>query len=123
MVSHMAVRHHVAALILDHLDRRHENQATLGVRVAQLEGRDSVYTQPTVSGWLDNIDRQPPTRIFLIEQALGCKPGAISRHLGYLPVEAKAVRSVQDALAADARLDEVARRILLAAYEQAIGDS
>ncbi len=118
----MAERHPVAVLILDALERRHENQATLGVRVAELEGRPSVYAQPSVSGWLDSIDKQPPSRIFLIEQALGCKPGAISRHLGYLPVEAKAVRTVPDALAADARLDDISRRILLGAYEQAIGD-
>lgn len=119
----MAERHPVAVLILDLLSRRHENQATLGVRVAELEGRGGVYTQPTVSGWLDNIDRQAPGRIFLIEQALGQKPGSISRRLGYLPLEARAVKSVADALAADAGLSDLARGMLLAAYEQAIRDS
>lgn len=120
MVTAMGQRHPVAAQIIDLLDQHNQSQATLGVRVAELEERGSVYTQPTVSGWLDKIDVQPPQRVFLIEQALGLKPGTLSRQLGFLPVDARSVRSVPEALAADVRLDEISRRILLGAYEQAI---
>lgn len=118
----MVERHPAATLILDLLDRSHQNQATLGAKVAELEGRGSVYAQPSVSGWLEKIENQPPARIFLIEQALGQKPGAISRLLGFLPVNARPARSVPEAVAADTRLDDTSRRIILGAYQQAVGD-
>lgn len=110
----------VAHIIQAALEDAGRTQAWLGVRVAELEGRDEYYRQPAVSGWLKNIAGQPPARIFLIEKALGMAAGSLSRLLGYLPTDAVAARSVPEAVEADARLGEYGRQFLLDAYRTLI---
>jgi hypothetical protein len=66
--------------------------------------------------WLrgENAPRDP-LAVFAIEQHLGCPPGDLSRHLGFVPVGAV---SVTAAIEADEALTPEARRILLATYRE-----
>lgn len=94
-------------------------QAWLGQEVARIEGRSEPYSQGRVSQWLAEIERQPPARVFAIEEALEMPAGALSRLLGYLPASAVPAMSVPAAIEADRRLDGMGRSVLLAAYRAA----
>jgi transcriptional regulator with XRE-family HTH domain len=81
--------------------------------------------QPTVSGWINAISPPDSSEIvFAIEKALKLRPGALSRHLGFLPVEAvKTSTSVRAAVMDDPALSADEKSMLLAAYEAAAGGS
>lgn len=92
-------------------------QADLAERLTSDLGQK--VTQANVSQWV-NGDHEPPRRmVFAIERCLDLKPGALSRVLGYLPVNARAVTTVEDALAADPRLSPEAQSLLRATYREA----
>lgn len=103
------------------LDDLRRSQRWLGEQVAQVEGRGQPYAQATVAGWLGENPPEPPV-VFAIEQALDCKPGMLSRLLGYLPVEAKPARSVPEAIDLDPVLNDQARRMLRSLYRSAVSD-
>lgn len=110
----------VAARIKDELGDR--TQAWLGMRVAEIEGRESPYSQPTAGDWIRRPEIQPPARIFAIEQALDLPGGSLSRMLGYIPADAVAVATVEDAIAADPALNRAARKLLIGAYRSQARD-
>lgn len=73
----------------------------------------------TLSGWVTG-DRTPePSTVFAIERALELDPGALSRHLGYLPLDAVDVHIVkaEDAIIADPGLSARAKRSALTVIE------
>lgn len=106
-------------MIADALRSADKTQGWLGMQVAEREGRDNPYTQASVSGWLDRIEEQPPARVFYIEAVLGMKAGHLSRRLGYLPVDAKPARSVEDALEADDSIPDALVHVILGAVREA----
>lgn len=58
-----------------------------------------------------------PQGVFALEEALKLRPGELSRHLGFVPVDAAG--SVVEAIEADPDLSSEARRHLLALYREA----
>lgn len=112
-------RHPIAQAVEDTLNRLGRSQAWLGQEVARIEGRPNPYTQASVSGWLDRMADQPPGRVFAIEQALGMRPGRLSRPLGYLPADARPARSPEDLLAEDDRINPAVLPVILSAIEAA----
>lgn len=77
--------------------------------------------QPTVSGWLNAIAvPESPAIVFEVERALDLTPGSLSRHLGFLPIEAvRSVATVRAAIMDDAALSAEEKAMLLGAYEAA----
>lgn len=111
-ISHPAQA--VTERIKDELGER--TQAWLGRRVAEIEGRESPYSQPTAGDWIRRPEIQPPARIFAIEAALELAPGSLSRLLGYVPAGTAPAVTVEDAIAADPVLTKPERRMLVSAY-------
>lgn len=74
-------------------------------------------TPSTLTTWLDK-SYSKPENVFLIEQRLTLPPGALSRHLGFLPVDAVPAVDVRDALALDADLTEDQREVVEALWLQ-----
>lgn len=74
----------------------------------------------SISQWLGGVHEPSRARVFAIEQVLKARPGALSQHLGYLPVTARAVRSVLEAIDSDAALTDRSKAMLRAAYQQAV---
>lgn len=77
--------------------------------------------QPTVSGWLNAIAApDSPSLVFDIERALDLTPGSLSKHLGFLPIDAvRSVATVRSAIMDDAALSADEKTMLLGAYEAA----
>jgi len=74
----------------------------------------------TVRRWAREGMAPDPLTVFGLEVLLGLVPGELSRHLGYRPVDSGV--SAVDAIEADPNLTDVSRRMLLGAYQQAVGD-
>jgi transcriptional regulator with XRE-family HTH domain len=74
--------------------------------------------QSTISAWV--ADRAVPSQavVFRVEAALDLAPGTLSRHLGYLPVDAAVPSTVLDCLAVDPALTDGQRAALRAVYEE-----
>lgn len=83
------------------------------------ETQESVAA-PSISQWARGTHEPSRDRVFALEKVLGLKGGSLSRHLGYLPVAARSVTSVADAIEADSALTEGAKAMLLAAYREAV---
>src|SRR6478752_10383788 len=79
------------------------SRAWLGAEVARLElGEGSRgYTASAVTMWVNGDTEPTRPKVWAIEAALGAKPGALSRLLGYLPLEARPVTTVTAAIEAD----------------------
>jgi len=94
------------------------SRAWLGGEVARCEmGEGSrPYTASAVTMWVNGDTEPTRPKVWAIEEALGTKPGTLSRLLGYLPLEARTVATVPGAIEQDTRLDENGRRILLSVY-------
>ena len=97
------------------LDEQGHSRSWLGAEVARLEGLGDPISGASVSKWVGG-NPPAPDRVFVIERALGMKPGALSRHLGYLPASARSTRTVLDALADDGDLSDMARQVITAVY-------
>lgn len=82
-------------------------------------------TDTTVGNWLGKGSPPgSPAETFRLEAVLDVPAGSLSKYLGYLPLTVRPIRSVEAALEADRRLSRLGRRIVLAAYNQALaGDS
>jgi transcriptional regulator with XRE-family HTH domain len=68
-----------------------------------------------------NLRAEPtPDEVFGLERFLRVPPGTLSKHLGYLPPEARAIgkASVEEAIAADPMLPDWGRRLLIASYRE-----
>lgn len=92
------------------------SQTWLAVEVAKEEGREDPYSQAHVADWLRGRRSPNPEQVFALERALDVEPGALSRLLGYLPVEAVATVTVEDAVKADPGLTKLHREAVLALY-------
>lgn len=99
-----------------------------GALRTQLEGRsrreiadELGITTSALSMWLS--EKVEPTRdkVWALEAALRLKRGALSKLLGYLPLDAKASVTVVDAINADPKLSDLSKKVLLAAYKSAAG--
>ena len=74
-------------------------------------------TQSSVSGWINGKYEPAPGTVFTIERCLGVEPGALSRPLGYLPVEpAASTMSVEGAIAESPLLDDEDKVALAGMY-------
>src|SRR5688500_13111052 len=58
----------------------------LAAQVAKLSGES--VSESAVSQWITGTNEPTRRKVFAIEKALGVQPGTLSRHLGYLPVDA-----------------------------------
>ena len=85
-------------------------------KLAELVG----VSDDAVRKWTYGNPPTDPQRVFTIERHVEVSPGELSRHLGYLPVDAGV--SVLAAIDADPRLPEVAKRMLAGSYKQALRD-
>jgi transcriptional regulator with XRE-family HTH domain len=74
-------------------------------------------TQSSVSGWVNGKYEPSAATVFALERALDVDPGALSRPLGYLPVdsESQAV-TVEGAIAQSRQLDDDDKAALAAVY-------
>jgi hypothetical protein len=99
------------------------SRAWLGQQVAILElGEGSrPYTASAVTMWVNGDTEPTRPKVWAIEEALETRPGALSRLLGYLPIDARPVASVPAAIEIDPRLDAEGRRVLMAVYRTLTG--
>jgi hypothetical protein len=79
-------------------------QGQFGGEVAKQEGRSQHYSQQQVSNWVQGNEPNPRQAI-AIEKALGVRPGTLTRLLGYLPLDARTTKTVNEAVAADPSLE------------------
>lgn len=72
--------------------------------------------------WFEYRAEPQPTEVFAIERILDVPPGTLSRHLGYLPPEARSSApagvSFEDAIRSDPDLNDLGRRTLRAVYAE-----
>lgn len=79
--------------------------------------------QNTVSRWCKD-ETPEPARVFQIEDALGVEPGALSHHLGYMPVGSDRVPcTIIDAVRDADELEPFHRKALLDVYRSFVGSS
>ena len=99
------------------------SRAWLGQQVASLELGEGArpYTASAVTMWVNGDTEPTRPKVWAIEEALETRPGALSRLLGYLPIEARPVASVPAAIEIDPRLDAEGRRVLMAVYRVLTG--
>jgi hypothetical protein len=99
------------------------SRAWLGQQVAELELGEGAraYTASAVTMWVNGDTEPTRPKVWAIEQALDTRPGALSRLLGYLPIDARPVASVPAAIEIDPRLDAEGRRVLMAVYRTLTG--
>lgn len=100
----------------DVLERKGMSQTELAAEVGHVLGRKPI-SQPWVSEIRRGIKTPPPEVAMAMEKVLRVRPGQLTCHLGYVPVEATPAVSVVDAIEADPLLDERGRRSLAAAYQ------
>lgn len=93
------------------------SRADLASIVAKISGES--VSESAVSLWLAAKSEPSRRKVFAIEEALGCNPGTLSRHLGYLPVNAVPATSIEEALVA-AGVPKALRGPLLAAIEAGV---
>lgn len=73
-----------------------------------------------ISQWTTSRATPSPDTVFRIEEALGLKPGTLSKTLGYLPVNARQILTVPQAVDLDDQLTPLGRRLLLSAYRELV---
>lgn len=105
------------------LELRGWTQAKLGAEVARLLDEPGPIAQATVSNWIQGNNRPTPERAFAVEEAMDCAPGSLTKLLGFIPAHAVHVESVVAAIDADPCLSPMARRLLKASYQAAVGES
>lgn len=76
--------------------------------------------QSTMSSWVNGVAAPSPDTVFALEAAIKVPPGSLSRHLGYVPLDAaKTALTVKAAVHADTALGTVERAMILAAHAAA----
>jgi len=83
---------------------------------AQLAELGVNVTKQSVQAWRTGASEPSKEKVRALERVFDLAPGALSRTLGYLPLDAVPVISVEDAIAADVRLDEVDRQVVSGVY-------
>lgn len=102
-----------AALIRARMRQLGMSQENLGLLVAAAMDEEPVK-QPGVNRWLKHPEMLLPERIFVIERVLGMAPGSVSQYWGYLPVTVRPIKTVEDAIRAEAEWPDAVRDALLA---------
>jgi DNA-binding transcriptional regulator YdaS (Cro superfamily) len=93
------------------------SQAWLGEQVGEATGQR--VSQSAVSSWITGTHQPSPEQVFALERVLGFRPGQLSRHWGYLPLEARSPGGgVEAAIRDDPELASNAKRALVAAYRE-----
>lgn len=69
-----------------------------------------------VDQWLKKGKPPEPAKVFAVEHALGLEPGSTSQLLGYLPLDARDVLTVEDAVAHAPGLTKAHRAALIDLY-------
>lgn len=84
----------------------------------QVDLADALGTgQATVSSWIHGKAEPSPETVFWAERVLKMAPGALSRHLGYLPLEALDGQiDAEDAIRRSPDLDSDGRKLVLVTY-------
>lgn len=91
-------------------------RATAQLTQAALAERLGVR-QTTLSAWENAAAVPEPAMVFAVEAGLGLAPGTLSRVLGYLPDgDDQPTPGVVEAVLADPRLRQDAKRALITAY-------
>jgi transcriptional regulator with XRE-family HTH domain len=112
VTSDRARRAAFGAALQQALDVRRMTQAELGIHLDGLK-------QSTISAWKTGESIPDADTVFAVEIALSLRPGQLSRHLGFLPVDLIDVPvSVPEAIEGDELLDDGGKRILLAVYDE-----
>jgi transcriptional regulator with XRE-family HTH domain len=89
-------------------------------RVNQSElGRAAGAAPAMLSAWLSGRTANPePQKVFAVERALRLRPGALSRHLGYVPADPNPPDiDVRAAIDADPRLTDKSKSALSLLYD------
>ena len=74
--------------------------------------------QSTAQKWTKGVSEPLRPKVTEIERLLELEPGTLSRHLGWLPVNAPAVPDVEAAILADSRFSEDQKVLLLGLVSQ-----
>jgi hypothetical protein len=101
------------AALLDACDR-----AGFGSSVklaAKLNEAGSPFSQTLCNRWINGSAEPRRDVVLLIEQLAGVAPGGLSRHLGWLPVDAASFPDAEMAILADPGLDPSEAKALIAA--------
>lgn len=76
----------------------------------------------TVLGdWMAGKAEPPHYVVFQLEEILELAPGALARHLGYVPVSVEAAHDVEDAISRDVLLEPTDRDALVTLYRDLSG--
>ena len=90
-----------------------QNLDELVAKIAAHSGE--TFTRPALDQWLTGSTKDPSRwKVFAAEKSLDLPPGALSRHLGYLPLDAVPALTPEDAIRQDASLPRLVRQTLLA---------
>lgn len=93
------------------------NQGRRQVELAEALGT----TQPAISAWITGRSEPAADLVFACEVVTGVGPGALSRHLGYLPLDAVgAPPRVEDLVANSDQLDDDGKHLVLTAWRAAV---
>jgi hypothetical protein len=103
-----------AQALAEELMERHLSQASFTNLLAL--SLDPPPHQTTVSNWLGGKTEPLRSQVFAIEAMLNLAPGSISRHLGYLPVDAVPAVETTTAISQDVALSPGQRDDLAAQY-------
>lgn len=80
-------------------------------------------THTRIGPWKNLRGEPEPWEVFGLERLLKVPPGTLSRHLGYLPPEARSsqtAQSVEEAITADPMLPDWGKRLLTSSYREII---
>lgn len=91
-----------------------------GIGQRRLADRLDLAGHTTISRWRHLAGEPPAELVFRIEKALGVDPGTLSRHLGYLPLDAAPPPKITlpEMIEADPILPPWGKEILLTAYRE-----
>lgn len=89
-----------------------ESATALAVKLTELS---SPYSQPTCSGWFRGDNEPLRAVVSLLEELTGTAPGGLSRHLGWLPLNAFEFPDAEMAILADPDLSPANAKALIAA--------
>lgn len=87
--------------------------ARAGITQVTLASTMGGLAQSTISTWIAGKAIPAPATVFRLERTIGVPGGALSRHLGYVPVDGLAV---EVAVEADPHLSRMQRAELLQRY-------
>lgn len=90
---------------------------TTGALLSVAGGKTDENKRKSVLTWMAGKVEPSRPKVLEIERILELEPGELSRHLGWVPVGAEAVPTVEAAILADPDLTSSQKNILLAALQ------